>query len=109
MEQVALTDGKDCRAYTLSKTEDARSEGDKTEIQYRLESVTANPVKELLQSLKQALNNQGVNAEGLIAEEHPERRQFYERLRREINVKPYESQEDVLAFIEMLLGTLTKA
>ena len=106
---VAFTDGKDSRTYALSETKDIREEGGKTEIQYNLESIASNPLKEILESLKQALNNQGVKAEGLIAEEHLKRLQVYERLLREINVKPYERQEDVLAFIDVLLRELAKA
>lgn len=108
LEKVALTDGIDTKTYALAKGGGLHVEGGKTEIQYKLESVGADPMEEIMGQLKKALGNDGTTAKVLLAKSHSEKLEAYERIRREIGLKASEKQEDILAFIQMMLQILAK-
>ena len=44
-----------------------------------------------------------------MAKNHAEKLEIYERLRRGVDIKAHEKQEDVLAFIDLLLRKVTGA
>lgn len=106
LEEVALTDGTDTKTYALAKGGGLHVEGGKTEIQYKLERVGVDPMEKIVDQLKKALGNDGTKAKVLLAKSHAEKLEAYERIRREIGLKASEKQEDVLAFIQMMLQIL---
>jgi ribosome-associated translation inhibitor RaiA len=109
VEQMTITDGEESRTYTLSKTEDVRVEGGKTETQYKLEKTDSNPVAEIIERLQQVLKEQGMDGADVLAKSHTEKLEIYERLRRGVDIKAHEKQEDVLAFIDLLLRKVAGA
>jgi len=107
ISKVSVTDGIQTKTYRLNEG-NIRGEGGRTEHEYKLENVGTEPMIELLSRLKKALGNNDIKAKELLTVNETQRMDEYNRLSRQIGLRASSRQDDVLAFIHMMLQTLAE-
>ena len=64
---------------------------------------------EILNALREALKNKGIDAQNLLKTDPPRRVESYREIAKEMGIRGFQSQADVYGFIELLLGKLVNA